>query len=143
MARYGNAITKTTTAAAGPIVSLSAGTSRDVRVLQITVAASTAVSGDVGVMRPGNTPTVPTGGTVGTPLDNISGAGVAVTGNAWTTAPTAGTTAFDRIVLPATIGAGVIWTYPEGLVLPTSGYLVLWQYSALAVTYVVSFRYEE
>jgi hypothetical protein len=62
--------------------------------------------------------------------------------NAWTTAPTAGT-ALRRMVLPATIGAGVIWTFPNGLVLPTSSFFVVWQFSALAVTYSVYFDYEE
>jgi hypothetical protein len=47
------------------------------------------------------------------------------------------------MVLPATIGAGVIWTFPQGLVVPVSGFLVVWQFSALAVTYSVSFDYEE
>lgn len=143
MARYGNTITKTTTAAAGPIATLSAGTGRDLRIFQVTVSLSTAVSGDVGLMRPANTPTAPTGGQVGAAYDNVSAAGVAVTANAWTTAPTAGATSLDRIVLPASIGAGVIWTYPEGLVVPTSGFLAVWQYSAAAVSYVVSFKYEE
>jgi hypothetical protein len=47
------------------------------------------------------------------------------------------------MVLPATIGAGVIWTFEDGLVIPVSSYLVLWQYSALAVTYSCYFVYDE
>lgn len=142
MARYGNSITKTTGAAAAPIATLSAGTARDIRVYEVGVTVSTAVSGEVGLMRPANTPTVPTGGQVGSAHDNIVGAGVGVTANAWTTAPTAGT-GMRRMVLPATIGAGVIWTFPDGIVVPTSGFLAVWQYSALAVTYSVYFDYEE
>ena len=142
MARYGNSITKTTGAAAAPIATLSSGAARDVRIYEVGITVSTAVSGEVGLMRPANSPTVPTGGQVGSAHDNIAGAGVAVTANAWTTAPTAGT-GLRRMVLPATIGAGVIWTFPDGLVLPTSSYFVVWQYSALAVTYSVYFDYEE
>jgi hypothetical protein len=33
---------------------------------------------------------------------------------------------FRRIALPATIGAGVIWTFPRGLVLATSASLLVW-----------------
>lgn len=142
MARYGNSITKTTGAAAAPIATLSTGASRDVRIFEIGISVSTAVSGEVGLMRPANSPTVPTGGQIGSPHDNIAGAGVAVTANAWTTAPTAGT-AMKRMVLPATIGAGVIWTFPDGIVLPVSSYFVVWQFSALAVTYSVYFDYDE
>lgn len=142
MARYGNTITKTTGAAAAAIATLSTGAARDVRIYEVGITASTAVSGEVGLMRPGNTPTVPTGGQVGSAHDNIAGAGAAVTANAWTTAPTAGT-GMRRMVLPATIGAGVIWTFPDGIVLPTSSFFVVWQYSALAVTYSVYFDYEE
>lgn len=142
MARYGNSITKTTGAAAAPIATLSASASRDLRVYEIGVSVSTAVSGEVGLMRPANTPTVPTGGQVGSANDTSYAAGLAVTANAWTVAPTAGT-GMRRMVLPATIGAGVIWTWPNGLVVPTSGFLVVWQFSAVAVTYSVYFEYEE
>lgn len=142
MALYGNSITKTTSTAAAPIATLSTGTARDARIFEIMISASTAASGEVGIMRPGNAPAGPSGGQVGAAWDNIAGAGVAVTANAWTTAPTAGA-AMKRIVLPATIGAGVIWSFPQGLVLPTSSYLVVWQFSAVAVTYSVSFTYDE
>ena len=44
----------------------------------------------------------------------------------WGTSPTIPTKFFRRISLPATIGTGVIWTFPKGLVLPVSNSLVLW-----------------
>ena len=143
MARYGNSITKTTGAAAAAICTLSTNASRDARVFEVGIFASTAVSGEVGLMRPGNTPGTPSGGQVGAALDNVSGAGSAGLHNTWaTTQPTAGT-GMRRIVLPGTIGAGVIWTFPEGIVIPASGFLMLWQYSALAVTYSAYFHYDE
>lgn len=142
LARYGNSITKTTGAAAAPIATLGASSSRDLRVYEVGVFASTAVSGDVGLMRPANTPAGGSGGQVGAALDTSFAAGLAATANAWTTAPTVGT-AFRRAVLPATIGAGVIWSFPQGLVVPTSGFLVIWQFSAAAVTYACYLDYEE
>lgn len=39
--------------------------------------------------------------------------------------PAEATEAFRRIGLPATIGVGVIWTFPRGLQIPASGSLVL------------------
>lgn len=142
MARYGNSITKTTGAAAAPIATLGASSSRDLRIYEIGVSVSTAVSGEVGVMRPANTPAGGSGGQVGAANDTSYAAGLAATANAWSTAPTV-STAMRRMVLPATIGAGVIWTWPQGLVVPTSGFIVIWQFSALAVTYSCYVDYEE
>jgi hypothetical protein len=45
---------------------------------------------------------------------------------AWGTAPTAPTNFLRRVTLPATIGAGIIWTFPRGLVIPVSSSIVIW-----------------
>jgi hypothetical protein len=142
VARYSFGITKTTSTAAAAIATLNTTSSKDARIWEVGISVSTAVSGEVGLMRPANTPATPSGGGVGVALDTSSGASVTTIANAWGTAPTAGT-AFRRMVLPATIGAGVIWTFPQGLVVPTSAWLVIWQFSALAVTYSCYFEYEE
>lgn len=143
MARYGIATSKTTTAAAGLIVQLRAGAARDLRIWEIGVFASTAVSGTVGLIRPSAVGATFTSTGVGAPEDNASGAGVAVVDTAATTAPTIGTNYMKRIVLPASIGAGVIWTFPQGINVPVSGSMALWQISAAAVTYETYFTYEE
>jgi hypothetical protein len=50
----------------------------------------------------------------------------------WTTTdPTAPTIYFRRIGLPATIGVGVIWTFPRGLIIAISSNLVLWNIVAV------------
>lgn len=144
MAQYSASITKTTSTAAAAIATLSTGTARDARIFEVGVFATTAAAGEVGLGRPANTPGTPSGGGVGAAMDNVSGAGVAVIANTWaTTQPTAPTMAMRRIQLPATIGAGVIWTFPKGIVLPTSGFLMVWQFSAVAVGYDVYFDYDE
>lgn len=142
MARYGNSVTKTTSTAAAPIATMSASASRPLRVYEIGITASTAVSGEVGIMRPANSPATPSGGQVGSAMDYNSVAGLAVSANAWATAPTAGT-GIRRMVLPATVGAGVIWSFPQGIYVAASAFLVVWQYTALAVTYSVYFDYDE
>lgn len=43
----------------------------------------------------------------------------------WTTSPTSPTVALRRWASPATIGTGVIWTFPRGLVVAVSSNLVL------------------
>lgn len=142
MARYSYGLTKTTSTAAAAIGTLNMPSTRDARVWEVGISASTAVSGEVGVMRPANTPATPSGGGVGVAEDPSAGAALGTAANAWATAPTAGT-AFRRMVLPATAGAGVIWTFPQGLIVPVSGWLVLWQFSALAVTYSFYIAWDE
>jgi hypothetical protein len=77
VARYGNSITKTTGAAAAPIATLSTGSARDVRVYEVGISVSTAVSGEVGLMRPANSPATPSGGQVGAATTRRYAAGVA------------------------------------------------------------------
>ena len=45
--------------------------------------------------------------------------------------------------LPATIGAGIIWSFPLGLAVPVSSSIALWQTSSVAVGYAVYFVYDE
>jgi len=44
---------------------------------------------------------------------------------AWGTSPTSPTTDLRRISLPATIGTGVIWTFPRGMIIAISSNFVL------------------
>jgi hypothetical protein len=143
MARYGIGVQKVTTAAAGLLCQIRAGAARDVRVWEIGVFSVTAVAGEVGLIRPTAVGATFTSSAVGAAEDNVAGAGVAVVDTAATTAPTIGTNYMRRIQLPGTIGAGVIWTFPNGLNVPVSGSIALWQISALAVTYDCYFTFEE
>ena len=143
MARYEIGVTKTTAAAAGLLCQLRSGAARDIRVFEVGVFASTAVSGEVALVRPSAVGATFTSSAVGAALDTASIAGVTVVDTAATTAPTIGTNYMRRIVLPGSIGAGVIWTFPTGICIPTSGALALWQLSTLAVTYSVYFDYDE
>ena len=143
MARYEIGVTKTTGAAAGLLAQLRSGASRDIRVFEIGVFASTAVSGEVALVRPSAVGATFTSSGVGAALDTASIAGVTVVDTVAGTAPTIGTNYMRRIVLPGSIGAGVIWTFPQGICIPTSGSLALWQLSALAVTYSAYFDYDE
>jgi hypothetical protein len=143
MSRYSLAATKTSGAAAGMIVQLRTGSARDLRIFEIGVTATTAVSGAIGLIRPSAVGATFTSTAAGQPEDPSYGAGVAVIDTAATTAPTIGSTYMRQITLPATIGAGVIWTFSNGLVVPTSASIAIWQTSALAVGYAVYFCFEE
>lgn len=142
MARiYEAGATKTTTAAAGPIVTPIAGTRR-ASILEIGVFATTAVAGEVGLGRSAGTAAGALTGTLVQAGDPSDEAGTAtLTTTFATTQPTAPSNFMRRIQLPATIGAGVIWTWAPGeLVIPASSLvnpLTIWQISSAAVTYDV------
>jgi hypothetical protein len=132
VARYDIGFTKAALAAAGLIGQLRAGAARDLRVFEIGLFATTAVAAEFGLIRPTAVGATFTSTGVGAALDNASTAGVAVVDTAATTAPTIGTNYMRRIQLPATIGAGVIWTFPLGINVPVSTSLALWQITAAA-----------
>lgn len=101
----------------GVLAELTATTTNRVKVREIGVFMNSAAGGavTVAVGRPGNTPTTGTAALgvaedlvdTQTPLASLITAG-------WGVAPTAPTSIYRQIVLPATVGAGVIWTWPPG-----------------------------
>jgi len=108
-------------------------------ILEIGIFLAAATASTYGIGRPqaiGVTPTTPV-----TVLaeDYAAPAGTVQTALAWGTGPTVPTYFFRRIALPATIGTGVIWTFPRGLIIPVSSSIVLWNLATNGVVdcYVV------
>lgn len=98
------------------------------KILEIGVFLAAATASVFGLGRPqaiGITPTTPVDLLPEDPNDVIA-SGVVQSALAWGTGPTVPTAFSRRISLPATIGTGVIWTFPEGLVIPVSKSIVLW-----------------
>lgn len=150
MSRYTAAFAKTTTAAAGPICDIRTAAAKDVRVWEIWVSLDTAVAGTVGLVRTTSAGTTPGGDQVAVAEDFSNTRTVAThCYTTYATEPTQATTYIRRSALPATIGAGVLWTFPEGIVIPTStdsataNGLLLRQLSTAAVTYSVAVVFEE
>jgi hypothetical protein len=98
------------------------------KVLEIGFFLAAATASTFGLGRPaaiGVTPTSPVDFLPEDPSDVLA-TGVVQSALAWTTGPTAPTNFLRRISLPASVGTGVIWTFPKGIVIPVSGSLVLW-----------------
>ena len=96
------------------------------QILELGFTQVTAVAATIGLGRPqakGVTPTTPQ-----TVLaeDNGEVAGNTTVAVAWGTAPTVPSNFFRRITCPATIGAGVIWTFPRGLIIASNFSMILW-----------------
>lgn len=102
-------------------------------VLEIGIFLAAATGSTFGLGRPaarGITPTSPI-----TVLDEVGNAvaGTTQTALAWGTGPTVPVNFLRRASFPATIGSGVIWTFPRGLIIPISSSLVVWNLSATGV----------
>ena len=99
-----------------------------VKLLEIGFFLVAATASVLGLGRPaaiGTTPTSPVNFLPEDPNDVIA-SGVVQSALAWGGAPTVPAAFLRRISLPATIGTGVIWTFPKGITIPVSSELVLW-----------------
>jgi hypothetical protein len=109
------------------------------RIMEIGIFMAAATASVFGIGRPqaiGVTPTSPVNVLAEDPGEPTSTVQTAL---AWSTGPTVPLQFFRRANLPATIGAGVIFTFPRGLYIPVSGSIVVWNISASGVAdiYVV------
>lgn len=109
------------------------GSSYKARIAEIGVACNAATASSIGLIRAANTP-IATTSVLGQAEDPSDPASTVNFDTAWSTAPTIGSNYLRRFGLPATIGAGLIWTWApdKPLVLPVSSWLVLWNFGASA-----------
>lgn len=115
--------TVTTTGAAA--MDLKSSASIAPRIMEVGVNLGAATASTYGLGRSGNVPTQtsPVLLQAENPNDPAMASGCAV---AWSVAPTVPTQFFRRLGLPATIGVGIIWTFPRGLILAVSSSMLLW-----------------
>lgn len=132
MARYAKGFQSAAAAAGAAYFEFRPG-ARMVQIRELGVSCNAATASSIGLGQPGNTPA---GGTpsLGAPLDRNAQAAVGgVVTSGWTTAPTAPSIYVRQLILPATIGAGVIWTFPEPVEINASAAgLILWNFGAAA-----------
>lgn len=117
-----NSTVTTTGAAANDLKSSSACAPR---IMEVGVNLGAATASTYGLGRSGNVPTQtsPVLLQAENPNDPAAQSGCAV---AWSVAPTVPTQFFRRVSLPATIGSGIIWTFPRGLILAVTSSMLLW-----------------
>lgn len=144
MARYSYAW-NTTGVSASALAWLRTTAAKDMRVWEIAVyeSGTPATATDIGIGRPAAVSVTPT--TVVPQAEDTSAGAASCTGQvAATTKPTAPALFLRRFGIPATVGAGVIWTFPYGLVVPSGpSELVVWQIGAATSAFSGYFVYDE
>jgi hypothetical protein len=97
------------------------------KIMEIGISLVTAAATVIGIGRPQAIGVGPTSAVIVQAEDTGDPAGTIVTCMAWgTTAPTVPLQYFRRWSFPGTVGAGVIFTFPRGLIVPISSSLVFW-----------------
>lgn len=133
MAIYSQGQNTTVVSSAAPAFDMKASATNSPRLMEIGINLGAATASTYGLGRPGNDGSVAQTSGLAVLAENPGDpAGNTTTAVAWGTAPTVPTTFFRRVYLPATIGAGVIWTFPRGLIMIASRGLVLWNIAASA-----------
>lgn len=125
MAIYSLSLNSTVTTTGAAAMDVKAAATNTPKIMEVGLSLGAATASTYGFGRAGNTPTqtAPVLLQAENPGDAAAVTGCAV---AWSVAPTVPTQFFRRIGLPATIGAGVIWTFPRGLGLAASASNVIW-----------------
>lgn len=125
MAIYSLSLNTTVTTTAAAAADIKASSSNAPRIMEIGINLTTATASTYGIGRAGNTPTQtgPVNLLQENPNDPNSQTTAAV---AWSVAPTVPANFFRRVSLPATAGAGIIWTFPRGLLLAAGAAMEVW-----------------
>lgn len=103
------------------------------RLLELSVIQSAATAQSIGLGRPA---------TIGTPSaavlfqqEEVADPAAVCNGHiTWSAQPTAPAIFHRRWNSAATIGVGIVWTFPRGLSIPVSSALVVWNITAGAAT---------
>lgn len=100
------------------------------RLLELSLVQATATAQSIGLGRPAAIGVTP--GTTSTFQrdDSADPACVTTIAATWGTSPTAPTTYHRRWNSAATIGVGIVWTFPRGIIIPVSSSLVVFNITA-------------
>jgi len=123
-----NSTVGTTTA---PCFDIKASATNSPRLLELAISVTTAAASTYLIGRPGNDGSVAqSSATLLQAEDTLAPAAQTGTAVAWSTAPTVPAATLRRVIFPNTVGAGIIWTFPRGILMAVSKGLVVWNVAA-------------
>lgn len=129
MAIYSLAQRTTNTTINNACVEWRASASNRPKVLEVSWISATATAVSIGLGRPGAIGVTPVN--VLFQADDPGEAASVTNGSlSWGTSPTAPSIYHRRTNTSASIGTGIVWTFPRGLIIPASGSLVIFNITA-------------
>lgn len=141
MATFSIARRTTSGTTAEPAMAVRTTSTQPCRLFEAHLFLAAATASTYGLGRPAAVGVTPTSPVTVLSEDIANGAvltGTVTTALAWGTKPTVPANFFRRISLPATIGSGVIWTFPRGLAIPVTGEIVWWNLATNGVVDAVA-----
>jgi hypothetical protein len=135
MSYYELGIASVAAATGAAYQTIHGATSSAVRIFECGHFCNAATASPYSIGRPANTPVASTSVLVKAVNPDADVTGVTNVDSAWSTAPTTPTTIFRLCSLPATIGAGMVFVWPEGseiFLSKTAGanqWVTIWNYS--------------
>lgn len=134
MSRFSTAVVTPAAASGAPYLTIHTGATYRAIIYEMGILTQATTASFIGLIRPSNTP-VATTSQLGQNEDGSSTITSTVNvDTAWSTAPTIGTNFLREAIMPANADAYTIWTWPFGLIIPTSSWLVLWNNGASAAS---------
>lgn len=103
------------------------------RILEVSIVHAAATAATVGWGRPNALAITPGTSTLFQRDDSADPACVTNIDLTWGTSPTAPTVYHRRWNSAATIGVGIVWTFPRGVVIPISGAFIAFNITAGAI----------
>lgn len=120
MAIYSGDFATTVTTTSAPAMDFRGGAANSPFVMELAIVLAAATASTYWWIRSANSPTQ-SGTTVLLAENSGDPASQTTQAVTWTTAPTQSGAVFRRAVLPATIGAGVVYTFPRGFKIAAAG----------------------
>jgi len=104
---------------------LRTGAAKRPKVLELSIVQATGTAQSLGFGRPGAIGVTPGGTSAPQPDDPADPASTCTHALSWATSPTAPTVYHRRWNSAATIGVGIVWTFPRGMEIPVSSSVVI------------------
>lgn len=143
MAIYSLSLASTVTTTGAASWSAAAAATNEPAVMEYGVINGATTASTYGLGRSANTPTQ-TAPVLVQAEDVDRPAGLTGCAVAWSVAPTVPAQFFRRTLLPATIGAGMLWTFPRGIMIAAAGpQLLNWNLAANSASIVVHIVVDE
>jgi hypothetical protein len=130
MAIYSLGLKSTNTTINNALVEIYTPSTLAIKIMEIGIGQTVATACEYGLGRPANQGITPVPVAFQAEQSTTDPAAKTNASLSWGTSPTAPSIYMRRLATAASIGSGVIWTFPRGYVLPASASIVIFNITA-------------